>query len=86
MGPGLTVNTATGSLQWSDKWAPSAVICPFDLYRSHQGAEGGWGGGMEARGEGGPHALSPCKRARGWGISSDCEMESPILLPVSLRQ
>lgn len=48
MGPGLTVNTAAGSLQWSDKRAPSAVICPFDLSRSHRGAEGGRGGGREA--------------------------------------
>lgn len=52
MGPGLTVNTAAGSLQWSDKRAPSAVICPFDLSRSHGGAEGGRGGGREVSAEG----------------------------------
>lgn len=52
MGPGLTVNTAAGSLQWSDKRAPSAVICPFDLSRSHRGAEGGRGRGREASAKG----------------------------------
>ena len=59
MGPGLTVNTATGSLQWSDKWAPSTVICPFDLSRSRQRAEGGPGWPRESVREGAGAELSP---------------------------
>lgn len=91
MGPGLTVNTAAGSLQWSDKRAPSAVICPFDLSRSHRGAEGGRGGGREARAEGEVCTLvgasvALVREEENGGFLQTVRDSQSLILPLSLHQ